>query len=460
LILGLALAEALFLGVGFALDQPLLGAVAAGALAYALLAYRNPDLGWALVWLAFPFSVELRIPGGNAIYAPTEPMIVLALLVWALRVLAREPLRIPRSDLHAPLAVLALVALLSVALSRYPTLGLKAWIAGVGYAAFGYLYCFLRCDDASRTERWVPWIVGSGALWGIYGTVRVLLQGISLQHAYGAARPFFTEHGTYGAYLAMIFPLGLLYAFERRGWARILYALASLMIGLGLVFSFTRAAWLSLVVVVPVTAALWAWWRRSLTPFAVLAGFAALVVLLLAGIGAGDRIARHAGSIGEKENASNLERLNRWMAAAEMTKDRPWFGVGYGAYPAAYPQYRRKAIITELTYQYMGAHSEPLRLLSETGFVGLLASLWFLASAAILGLRLFLRSRDDRVRLLALALLAGFGTYAIHGIFNSYLGIDKITIPFWAGLGVLAALGREFDPADGFPPGRTAGAGA
>src|SRR5258705_7925466 len=257
----------------------------------------------------------------------------------------------------------------------------------------------------------------------------------------------------------MVFPLGLLYTFERRGRARILYALASLAIGLGLVFSFTRAAWLSLVVVLPVTAVLWAWWRRSLKPFAVLAGFAAVVMLLLAGIGAGDRIARHAGSIGEKENASNLERLNRWMVAAEMTKDRPWFGVGYGAYPAAYHLYRRKAILTELTYQYMGAHSEPLRLLSETGVVGFLASLWFLASAAVLGLRLFLRSRGDPVRLLSLALLAGFGTYPIHGIFNSYLGIDKITIPFWAGLGVLAALGREFDPADGSPSGRIPGTG-
>ena len=40
-------------------------------------------------------------------------------------------------------------------------------------------------------------------------------------------------------------------------------------------------------------------------------------------------------------------------------------------------------------------------------------------------------------------MLAGLGTYAVHGVFNSYLGIDKITIPFWASLGVIAALGRD-----------------
>jgi hypothetical protein len=33
-------------------------------------------------------------------------------------------------------------------------------------------------------------------------------------------------------------------------------------------------------------------------------------------------------------------------------------------------------------------------------------------------------------------------------VFNSYLGYDKVTVPFWFGLGVLAAL--EAPPA---PPG-------
>src|SRR5258705_89241 len=81
----------------------------------------------------------------------------------------------------------------------------------------------------------------------------------------------------------MVFPLGLLYTFERRGRARILYALASLAIGLGLVFSFTRAAWLSLVVVLPVTAGLFAWRRRRLETFAGLARVAASRLLCPSG---------------------------------------------------------------------------------------------------------------------------------------------------------------------------------
>jgi O-antigen ligase len=400
-------------------------------------------VAWALVWIAVPFSVELRLPGGNGLYAPTEPMIALALLAWALRMPAGVSPRIPRSSVNVPLAALAIMALASVAFSQYPILGLKAWIVAAAYVAFAYLYCFLNCTDPVRTDRWVPWVVGSGALWGMYGTVKVLLEGASPQHAYGVGRPFFTEHGTYSAYLAMILPMAILYAVECRGRARMWYAAASLAIGLGIAFSFTRAAWLSLLIVLPVTAGLWAWWRRSAKPFAVLAGLAILIAVAIVGVGAGGRITRHAESIAERENASNLERFNRWMAAAGMTKDRPWLGVGYGAYAASYPQYRRKVIITESAYQHMGAHSEPLRMLSETGVLGFLTSIWFLFAATALGVRVFLRAADGRARLLALAMLAGFGTYAVHGIFNSYLGIDKITIPFWASLGVIAGLGRE-----------------
>jgi O-antigen ligase len=443
LIVGFILAETVLLLAGFALGHPFLGAAAAAGLVYLVLAYRHPNIAWALVWIAFPFSIEIRLPGGNAMYVPTEPMIALALLAWILRARTDTALSLPRSRLNAPLMALAVVALASVVVSHYPLLGFKAWAVAAAYVAFAYTFCFLNCVDPERTERWVPWVVGLGAFWGIYGTVKVLAAGVSLQHAYGAARPFFGEHGTYSAYLAMILPLALLYAVERRGRARLGYAAASLAIGLGIAFSFTRAAWLSLIIVLPVTMGLWAWWRRSLRPVALLAGLLTLITVVVISIGAGGRVARHAESVAETENVSNLERFNRWMAAAEMTKDRPWLGVGYGAYEAAYPQYRRKVIITELAYQHMGAHSEPLRLLAEMGVFGLIASIWFLATVGVLGTRMFLRAADSRARLLALAMLAGFCTYAVHGIFNSYLGIDKITIPFWASLGILSGLERK-----------------
>jgi O-antigen ligase len=458
------LAEVLLLAGGFALDQPLLGAALAAALVFLIIAYRHPAAAWLLVWLASPFSVETRIPGGHALYLPAEPMIALALLAWGCRALERGSLRIPRSGLHAPLAALAAAALLSALFSPFASLGIKAWVAAAGYVAFGYLYWFLNPREAADLKRWAPWVVGFSALWGLYGTVRVLAEGVSLRHAYGAARPFFTEHGAYGAYLAMTLPLALLLTVERRGRAQALYAAASLAITLGILFSLTRAAWVSLALVLPLTAVLWAWWRRrALKPLAVVAALGATVLIVLWGSGSGERLSRHAESIIHAGDVSNLERVNRWMAATEMVRDRPVLGVGLAAYPGMYPVYRRKLVLTELAYQHMGPHSELFRLLSEMGIVGFLAAAWFLGAAAILGFRVFRRSADPRARLLSLALLAGLGTYVVHALFRTYLDLEKVAIPFWASLGMIAAMGREFQEAGARPsirvsPGETSAA--
>jgi hypothetical protein len=99
--------------------------------------------------------------------------------------------------------------------------------------------------------------------------------------------------------------------------------------------------------------------------------------------------------------------------------------------------------VTEQAFQRMGAHSEPLRLLSETGVAGLFTSMWFLGAVLLLGLRVFRRAGDDRSRALALALVSGLATYAVHGVFNAYLGIDKVSVPFWLSIGAIAALARS-----------------
>lgn len=352
----------------------------------------------------------------------------------------------PASPLNLPLAVLAAVALASSVVGPYTSVGLKAWIVTGGYAAFGYLYFAATACDEARRERWVRLAALIGAAWGLYGAARVLVLGVSLRSAYGAARPFFTEHGTYAAFVCLLLPIALLEALERRGRARVGFAAASLAMLLGVTFSYTRAAWLSLIVVLPLALGLWARTRRSVRSLGLPVALVAAATIAVLAFGAGERLARHAGTTVESENVSNLERVNRWMAAWEMTKDHPWLGVGYGAYADVYPSYRRKLIVTELAYRHMGAHSEPLRLLSETGVIGLLAGIWFLGAAGLVGVRAFRNAANPAEGRLALGVTAGLATYTVHGIFNSYLGIDKVTLPFWIGLGVLASLGQRARP--------------
>ena len=443
----LFLAEGILLAAGLLVGQPFLGALVATCAAFGLVAYWHPDLAWGIVWFLFPFSVERLLPGGIALHIPTEPLILSALLAWTFRILAREPLRLPRSPLHAPLMALAAVVLASSLLGPYPVLGLRAWAAAAMYVLFGYVYLIATWRGPGRAERLYPWIVGSAAVWGIFGSLRVLADGASLRSAYHAARPFFAEHGAYGAYLAMILPLAILLTVERRGQSRVLYGAAATLIAVGILLSFTRASWVGIAVVLPLLAALWALGRRSLAPVAWLGGLAAVAVVTLVVMGASESISRHVETIGEATDVSNLERVNRWMAAVEMAKSRPLLGVGYAAYPIVYHEYRRKILLTELAYQRMGPHSELFRLLSENGILGVLAAGWLMIACIRVGVRASRDAPDPGTRLLALAVLAGLGTWWIHGLFRTYIDLEKVAVPFWASLGVLAAVGAARDQA-------------
>jgi O-antigen ligase len=270
--------------------------------------------------------------------------------------------------------------------------------------------------------------------------------GIGAKTAYGAARPFFAEHGTYAAFLAMLLPIPLFEALERRGAQRRAYAAAAFAILLGIVFSFTRAAWISLIVVLPISLFLWVRIRGAARTLFVGMVVVLSAVFVVLATGAGDRLLRHVTTITQVENVSNLERVNRWTAAWGMFRSRPLTGVGYDAFGVAYPGYRRKTIVTDQVYQRMGTHSEPLRLLSETGIGGFAAGLWMIAAASAAGIKAFRRAPHEASGRLALASVTGIWTYVVHSLFNAYLGLDKVTVPFWLLLGAIAALYAIRDP--------------
>ena len=452
--------EAATIGAGFLLDAPLLAAAVAAGIAFYLLAFRFPDLAWACVWITVAPNVEVLFAGGIAVTMPTEPMIILALLGWLTRSLLDGDWKIAPSPLHAPLVALAAFTLASAIWSVRPMATVKAWVMMAGYVAFGYLYWFqVRCDRARR-ERWLLIVALTGGVWGVFGIVRVLFPGefgrdaleVASTYSYGAFRPFFREHGTYGAYLSMLLPAILLVGMERSRGGRVLYGACAIAVAAGIVLAFARAAWLGSLVAIPLAVILWArsgpgsGSHRGL----LLPGLAAVTVCaIVIGMGVGRQVTRHAGTVVSAENLSNLERLNRWTAAVAMTRDHPLTGVGYGCYLDAYPQYKRRAIGTDQSTVRMGTHSEPLKLLSELGVPGLVGALWLVFATAKLGVRCA-RDLPDRLdRLVAIAALAGLGTYLVDGFFNSYLVEDKVTVPFWMAIGVIAALGRGLPESDG-----------
>lgn len=436
----IVLAELVLVLVGWKAGSffwPLAGAL---AVLFALVAYRSPETAWILTWVMTPLSVEGRLPGGFALALPTEPMIVIALLAWLARSWPWHGLSPGPKSIARPLLVVAAAALVSVVVSRFPMIGAKAWIVASLYAAFGYLYVVSTGYRARRVMLWLAVGVAIGSFVSLYACFRLFTTGINVHAAYGASRPFFTEHGTYAAYLALLLPSTILESLAPDRPRRALWAVGAGVILLGLAFSYTRAAWLSVLIVIPVCILIWTGARGSIGRAWIPASLVLAVVLGIAASGVGDRLWRHARTVVDTGNVSNLERFNRWMAAAEMTKAHPWTGVGYGVYPEIYREYRRKSIVTEQSYGRFGVHNELLRMLAETGWAGFAASLWFVVAIGRAGIRAFLRDPHSDHGRLALGLTCGLATYAVHSLFNSYLGIDKISVPFWIAVGMIASI--------------------
>ena len=257
---------------------------------------------------------------------------------------------------------------------------------------------------------------------------------------YWWSEPFFTEHGTFSAYLSFVCALALGLSIEMSGAVKLVFALVALAAGAEVILSLTRGAWMGL-------AALGLYLLIVSGKRLVRFGNLVLVVVGLAGLvgvivvsGAVRDIERHSQTITDPTNLSNLERVNRWVAGYGMFQSDPLTGVGFGAYPDAYLNYRRIPLGTEQSTGRMGVHSEYLKVLAETGLVGAVTAVLAFFFVARISWRAVRRARDPYLRGLAVGMTGGLVIYCVHAVVNNYMSYDKVAIPVWTAIGVLGAI--------------------
>jgi len=417
-----------------------LALVASGILVFALLCVTQLEVAFLFVLAVVPFSRELVVPGtGNALQMPTEPMLFVALAAWGARSLARRSHTIAQPGLVAALLLVLLGMLISLGLSAYRLESLKATLNATWYALFGL---FLANNLADRGRlKWLGWAVFvPGVAIALYSAVNVLLGNYLAPRGYWSAEPFFTEHGTYSAFLSFACAAALALAIEMPGPLKLLFALVAVLTGSQVILSMARGAWAGLagfgLFLLFVSG------RRLLrVGNAVLLTLGVLaVVALIIGSGAGRRLEYRAATISDPTFIANLERLNRWGAGWSMFRAAPVTGVGFGAYANAYLAYRKVPLGTEQSRGRMGVHSEYLRILAETGLIGAITTALALLVVARIAWRAIRNAREPYLRGLSVGLVGGLVTYAVHGIVNNYMAYDKLAIPVWMAVGGLAAM--------------------
>ncbi len=417
-------------------------------------------LEYLILFIAFctPFSInleELEI-GNVGMYLPTEPLLFGVLILLLFKLLSGKS--IDKHILRHPIsciiyAYLAWMAITSIT-SEYPLVSIKYLTTRLWFIASFYFIAVHIFRDRQKMRAYLLLYLFTLSLVIIYTVFRHAQYGFDKDSAHWVMEPLFKDHTSYGAVLAMFFPIaiGLLMQRNMNLLMRVLLGIGFFILTTGLILSYTRAAWISIIGAAAILAVLLLKIRLK----HLLMGTAIVSAVLVIGWDdivmsleqnkqeSSDKLDEHVSSISNvSSDASNLERLNRWHCAFELFKARPIVGWGPGTYQFVYAPFQRakdRTIISTNQGNGGNAHSEYLGPLCEQGFLGTTLVLALLYGITSLAFRLFYSLRERDMKVLVAAAYLGLMTYFIHGVLNNYLDTDKASVPFWGFIAMLVAI--------------------
>lgn len=418
-----------------------------------------------LIVFLVPLSLNIELGEmGSSINLPTEPLMFGVLCIFIFKILYQGG--IDNRLIKHPVTIIILLQiawmLLSSFASSLPMVSLKYTLSRLWFV----VPFFFVMSQVFRKQVNIDWFVWLFAvpLCGViaYSIINLYESGFDKEALYWVMEPFFKDHTIYGAVLALIFPITIVYAFHRH------FSLPQRYIGLffvgfiflGILLSYTRAAWLSLM---------GAFACFLIIYFRVKIGLIAFVALLALGfvwvnqqdllvkIGRNKQssskdLGEHLQSVSNiKNDASNLERLNRWSSAIRMGLAKPLTGFGPGTYKFKYGPYQRSNETTWVSTnsgRFGNAHSEYLGPFAEQGIPGLLLVMILFVASIVTGIKVFRKTESSLLSWLAMGALLGIISYIIHGFLNNFLDSEKAAVPFYALLSLLVAIDVYYPKAE------------
>lgn len=426
-------------------------------LAIVFLAFFDVEkLMWFIVF-ATPLSLnleELEL-GGIGMYLPTEPLMFGVMILFFLKVIYDKGF--DQRILKHPVSIAILIhlawLLITTFTSEMPIISLKFLVSRLWFIVCFYFIgtqLFLKVNNY-RKFYWAYLIPFVGVI--IYASIRLASLNFDEKAAHWVMEPFYKDHTSYGAVLAMFLPIVFIFIdkSEKFYFRLISFSVMGIVI-LGTILSYTRAAWVSLL------AALVLYFiYRYKVKFKYLLNIVIIAIALIAlnwntiilnlernNQDSSAELSEHVQSISNvSSDASNKERLNRWNSAFRMFQERPFFGWGPGTYVFQYAPFQSskdKTIISTNVGNNGNAHSEYIGPLAESGLIGMLSVLFLVGMVFYKGSNLYHELPKGKIKRVVLFTLLGLFTYVIHGLMNNYLDTDKASVPFWGFIALIVAI--------------------
>lgn len=425
--------------------------------------FYSLNVFFLIIAAAVPLSVNLTVFGGAQVNFPGEGLLLCMLFYFVF--FSKNEIGKLRKILNHPITILLIADVLFQVLTSLTGTDLGVSLKRVALrVAFILGFYFISNLILKKEHLLKPWIFYAiGLVPVMYFTLQKhLYYSFNPRVVFSICQPFYDDHTIYGACLAFIIPVLLIVLFKRKVFrlTSIQYcclAVLLIFIVVSELLALSRAAILSLGV-----SFLFAILLRFKVSFKqVLLG---LGVILFIGFMFYDSINKtlqknetvsNDGQIGNhfssvtnlKSDASNLERINRWICAYRMFEERPLVGFGPGTYQFEYIKFQTsesKTYISTNTGDRGNAHSEYLTYLSENGIFGFLLFVLTVFTTIFYGMKNHYNLKDEKIKLINLGVLLGVVTFFFHGLFNSFLDQSKMAFLYFFAIGTIVWINQHY----------------
>lgn len=416
--------------------------------------------------LSIPFSQKFELgSSGFALSLPSEGLLLVLSIIYLLIIVLKG--EINTEVFYHPISKAWLLLFgwlaFSTVFSQIPLVSFKRLFV---YFLFYLIYFFALAQtfkDLKNIKK-VYWLY----LIGLTPVILSILYMHSkwsfiVQIAFTICEPWFAEHTVYGACLAFIFLITSIFILKSKTlqvshFKKIALILSLIVVGIGLYFSFSRAAWLSVFA----SGFLWFlmhYFKVSIKQISWTVLFLSVSFFLfnekIMDLAKENKAVSNKGDLSNQiqsvtnvsNDASNLERLNRWKCALRMFTDKPIVGFGLGTYQFEYGSYQKLEELTHIS-TFKGdkgnAHSEYLGILSEAGLPGLLLFLGLIFKIYKTAFNLFYQSENQKNKYMVLALILGLNSFFFHGIFNAFIDQDEMASLIFSACAGLVVLDINF----------------
>jgi len=398
-----------------------------------------------LIFIVLPFSVEHYFEAvGLGLDIPSEPLMAI-LMGITLLILIRDKFSFPKVYLFHPITLLLFLHVFWIFItsinSTFPVLSFKFFIAKFWYILPFFVFPIYVFKESNYLIKAYKILFYFLFLVICIVLVRHAFEGFTFAASYNVVRPFFRNHVNYAAMSVIVLPF--VWAFLKMnktdGRPYLILVLAFIIFVVGIYFSFTRAAILSMFI---------AWGAYYIFEYKLVKhSLLATSIVLVIGMSylAWDNKYMDFAPDFEKtithtefdnlieatyklEDISSMERVYRWMAGAEMIKEKFWLGFGPSTF---YSNYKSYSISSFQTYvsdnpEKSGIHSYFLMTWVEQGIVGLIIFISLCFVILVYGQNVYHAATDPKDKYFIMGALLSLIIILAMNLINDLIETDKV----------------------------------